>query len=134
MALIKCSECGKEISDKATACPSCGFPIPQINNQSTSHPPSSSQTNQANNGGTNGIIWVAGIMIVIVGGVFLLGENEANFNKKKNECRQDSTFDFIYSSKYGRISWEYQKLLEACARKGRYGFSEKKVLGDLYKP
>lgn len=24
MALIKCIECGKEISDKATACPNCG--------------------------------------------------------------------------------------------------------------
>lgn len=27
MALIKCSECGKEISDKATACPGCGAPV-----------------------------------------------------------------------------------------------------------
>lgn len=27
MSLIKCSECGKEISDKATVCPSCGNPI-----------------------------------------------------------------------------------------------------------
>ncbi len=27
MALIKCPECGKEISDKATACIHCGYPI-----------------------------------------------------------------------------------------------------------
>lgn len=27
MALIKCPECGKEISDKAPACPNCGCPI-----------------------------------------------------------------------------------------------------------
>ena len=27
MALIKCSECAKEVSDKATACPNCGAPI-----------------------------------------------------------------------------------------------------------
>ena len=27
MALIKCSECGKEISEKAKVCPSCGNPI-----------------------------------------------------------------------------------------------------------
>ena len=27
MALIKCPECGKEISDKAKACPKCGCPI-----------------------------------------------------------------------------------------------------------
>ena len=27
MALINCSECGKEVSDKAKACPNCGCPI-----------------------------------------------------------------------------------------------------------
>lgn len=27
MALIKCSECGKEFSDKAPACPNCGCPV-----------------------------------------------------------------------------------------------------------
>mgnify|MGYP000308901138 FL=1 len=31
MALIKCPECGKEISDKAASCPNCGFPITQRN-------------------------------------------------------------------------------------------------------
>lgn len=29
MALIKCPECGKEISDKALACPNCGNPMNQ---------------------------------------------------------------------------------------------------------
>lgn len=27
MALIKCTECGKEISDKAATCPNCGCPV-----------------------------------------------------------------------------------------------------------
>lgn len=27
MSLIKCSECGKEVSDKAISCPNCGNPI-----------------------------------------------------------------------------------------------------------
>lgn len=27
MSLIKCKECGKEISDKAENCPHCGYPI-----------------------------------------------------------------------------------------------------------
>ena len=27
MALIKCPECGKDVSDKALACPNCGFPV-----------------------------------------------------------------------------------------------------------
>lgn len=30
MALIKCPECGKEISDRANACPSCGCPLSEI--------------------------------------------------------------------------------------------------------
>jgi len=29
MALIKCPECGKEISDKSSACIHCGFPLKQ---------------------------------------------------------------------------------------------------------
>lgn len=29
MSLIKCPECGKEVSDKATACPYCGNPRSQ---------------------------------------------------------------------------------------------------------
>ncbi len=27
MALIKCAECGRDISDLATACPNCGRPV-----------------------------------------------------------------------------------------------------------
>lgn len=33
MALINCPECGKEISDKALACPNCGNPINQQTQQ-----------------------------------------------------------------------------------------------------
>lgn len=33
MALIKCPECGKEISDKAQSCPNCGYPIPKQENE-----------------------------------------------------------------------------------------------------
>lgn len=30
MALIRCPECGKEVSDKSTTCIHCGFPISQV--------------------------------------------------------------------------------------------------------
>jgi hypothetical protein len=33
VSLINCPECNKEISDKAVACPSCGFPISQTDDQ-----------------------------------------------------------------------------------------------------
>lgn len=29
MALVKCPECGKEVSSNAAACPNCGSPIPK---------------------------------------------------------------------------------------------------------
>lgn len=31
MALIKCPECGREVSDKATACPNCGYALNKNN-------------------------------------------------------------------------------------------------------
>ena len=31
MALIKCPECGREVSDKATACPNCGYALNKSN-------------------------------------------------------------------------------------------------------
>lgn len=33
MALIKCPECSKEVSDKAKTCPHCGYPL--TNNKKT---------------------------------------------------------------------------------------------------
>lgn len=30
MALIKCPECGNEISSFAKACPNCGYPIEEV--------------------------------------------------------------------------------------------------------
>jgi uncharacterized membrane protein YvbJ len=33
MALIKCSECGNQVSDKARACIHCGAPISESNNK-----------------------------------------------------------------------------------------------------
>ena len=37
MALIKCPECGHEVSDKAVSCPNCGFPISHSSRPSNNH-------------------------------------------------------------------------------------------------
>lgn len=39
MALIKCPECGKEVSDKATNCINCGYPLnePVVNSTNYSN-------------------------------------------------------------------------------------------------
>lgn len=36
MALIKCPECGKEISDRAVSCPHCGYPIKNLSREKES--------------------------------------------------------------------------------------------------
>ncbi len=36
MSLIRCPECGKEFSDRAVACPNCGFPIEGIRESESS--------------------------------------------------------------------------------------------------
>ena len=37
MALIKCTECEKEISEKAKSCPNCGHPVNEIDRLKNSH-------------------------------------------------------------------------------------------------
>lgn len=39
MTLFKCPECEKEISDKATTCPHCGFPLKELSTSSSTNPP-----------------------------------------------------------------------------------------------
>ena len=48
MALIKCAECSKEVSDKAAACPGCGAPVA---------PPGSSRPTERNDEGAYANIW-----------------------------------------------------------------------------
>lgn len=38
MALIKCNECGREISDKAQNCPGCGSPVETLSSKKINEP------------------------------------------------------------------------------------------------
>ena len=38
MALIKCPECGRQVSNQASACPNCGYPIKGGNTKTTTAP------------------------------------------------------------------------------------------------
>lgn len=44
MALINCTECGKQVSDKASFCPHCGCPVPVILETLGTHIPDVSNT------------------------------------------------------------------------------------------
>lgn len=70
MALIKCSECGKEISDKASACPSCGAPIEKEEQKKEPPKPVTKKKTPFNKGTKTGIA-IAVIAVAIMGGVAL---------------------------------------------------------------
>ena len=76
MALIKCSECGQMVSDKASACPHCGCPVNQ-----TSQPQyfGDEQEEKPN----NALKWLLGVLaaVVVLGGTALYAWQSGMFNK-----------------------------------------------------
>jgi len=63
VALIKCSECGKEISDRAWACPHCGAPV----NGSTATAPSAAAVTKSVRVERAGFKWEAiGFVLILV--------------------------------------------------------------------
>lgn len=73
MALISCPECGKEISDKATACPNCGNPMNQQPQQQEEYlccPKCGSRELHAEHKGFSGGKALAGA--IVTGGIGLL--------------------------------------------------------------
>ena len=82
MALIKCSECGKDVSEKATFCPNCGNPVnstTQVERKPTNEeqsgeylccPKCSSKELHAEKSGFSGSKALAGV--VVAGGIGLL--------------------------------------------------------------
>ena len=68
MALIKCPECGNEVSDKALSCPKCGFPIYNYQSKSPIPNTASPLPNKAALSTTfdsTDNIWIAGRAIIL---------------------------------------------------------------------
>lgn len=65
MTLIKCKECGKEISDKANVCPNCDCPIEKQNIESTSNTSKQLVINQAEKKSVKKVIIIIAALAVI---------------------------------------------------------------------
>lgn len=105
MALIKCPECGKEISDQATSCPNCGYPIQSLKMEDQTN----GQTDERKDAGTQDrkddvsdregarppkkkggkIALIAGVVIVVAA-VAVFAFVSSN-NKEKEALREDLT-------------------------------------------
>jgi len=76
MALIKCSECSKEVSDKANACPSCGNPIHNqpVNAEEGKKPVEIVQTNK-----TWKKIYIFALVLLVWGLANIVNQGSTNF-------------------------------------------------------
>jgi len=73
MALIACTECGKQISDTAAACPGCGAPVANSGGaKATTAAPLAAPVAVAKSSNLNAVLWGATIVILaIAAGMFL---------------------------------------------------------------
>ena len=71
MALIKCPECERDVSSKATACPSCGYPL-----SPTAQAPPSVQVIEGTGKGWK-TIRALGWLLILAGAVVLVWGLEA---------------------------------------------------------
>ncbi|GLR68893.1 hypothetical protein GCM10010909_35750 [Acidocella aquatica] len=81
MALIACRECGKQISDQADVCPSCGIRI-----QKTQQPAATETAKKKGNMPAIGCLTVIGI-IVLIG---VIGSNSGTLPNSTQTATQDS--------------------------------------------
>lgn len=65
MALIKCPECGKEVSDKAVTCPNCGFKIAGTENLHEMSKAKENEIEQKKSDRNKSILVLTGITILI---------------------------------------------------------------------
>ena len=94
MPLIKCSECGKMICDRAACCPNCGSPTQTTNRNphlSAKKELPSYQSESEKRIHKNLIIALLGIILVLILGVFfLLNFNSSRKKAQKNPISRDS--------------------------------------------
>ena len=121
MSLVKCPECGHEVSTLATSCPHCGCPL---GNHAPSQPQPSAQPEKKPNGHAVATIVVVSIVILALGAaaawhIFFRGSDNAderaaydNIVRYQNEGRLDSLAEALstYLDTYNPDAHHYSQL------------------------
>lgn len=113
MALIKCKECGHEVSDKASVCPNCGCPIKKGTNHVSNKPVMNSKTKS----------WFLLFLLLC----FIIGGGYYAFNKLFNggngkDAIVELTPKFISAiQRYEKLG-SFSEGLAAVMRDGKWGY------------
>lgn len=95
MALIKCRECGKEISDKAESCPNCGYKktvvMPSVGNYNSGKTLTSNLLAKVS---------IAIIVIVLLIAVFYPSSNNSHTTKAKSELNYNLDRSYRIAKEY----------------------------------
>ena len=79
MALIKCPECKKRVSDQCENCPKCGYPLKDnVQYENTETKPSGEITTEKKPFYKKVLVWIAaGVVLIafVIGAIFLFGGN-----------------------------------------------------------
>ena len=90
MALIKCNECGHEVSDKAQSCPNCGCPIESLG---------ATQEELMDEEPKKKKGWILALIVVLLcligGGGYYAYTHLVNKNNAENEDSSNSKEDFV---------------------------------------
>lgn len=118
MALMKCPECEREISDKAEKCPHCGNPlgVAQV-------PPQASAKSQERSK-THPVAWI--VLALLIGGAVWLWHSSDGFNSEANVDAAKKTIRTMWE-KEGFTVTEIQMVRETSKKLSGYVNLEKKV-------
>lgn len=102
MALIKCTECGKEISDKANICPNCGCPVGRQNVESISSSLEQSDINQAEKKSVKKVIMITIIVSLVISGIIIYNIKVVQPKRleAQNKVIYEDALDLLEKGKY----------------------------------
>lgn len=108
MALIKCPECGKNISDKAESCPHCGYSLEK--KSSTTKIISNDTLNNLKSKWNNKYLLI--LVIVLIGGYFLFfnnsKENTGTTPNTELKPNVNGNYEFNQNGKYFEFPTNYK--------------------------
>ena len=123
MALIKCKECGHEVSDKASACPHCGCPVEVGQAQSREQIKSSKKKRWV-------AIGITGIVVVVIAATFLYKAISAGgiVNVTSLLSGEKESTEIIITPEFSEAIRKYDQLeafhngMAAVGKNGKWGY------------